>query len=263
MRFAYMRLIYYTIAASLIIGFVSFSSGCRKEESKGDGRVELVCRATWEGEPIVIGASLEYPQGFALKFYVLDYLMSNARLEAASGNMHALTDVQLVSFTESNETSASAEEGIRFLFDQVPADAYRKLTIGIGLDAEKNATKPQSYPSGHPLSIGANRYWDAWGSYIFSKVQGLADDEKPGVFNHPFSYHSGGTELYREVVFDKAIMVQEGQVTRLELELDVKKLFLKSDGTFWDVSGSSQAHEPLKPALVMIADNYANALMLK
>ena len=227
------------------------------------GTVQLVCRATWEGKPIVIGSAVDYPQGFSLKFYVLDYLLSNARVEDADGNVHELADVEMVSFTENNETASSAEEGVRFRFEDVPVDGYQRFIVGIGVDPEKNATKPQTYPSGHPLSIGANRYWDAWGSYIFSKFQGLADDDKPGLFNHPFSYHTGGTELYREVVFDKVVSVKKGQVTQLQLDLDVKKLFLKSDGTYWDISGSSQAHEPLLPALMMIVDNYEDAMTLQ
>lgn len=256
------------ISSSLFWGLLlltsMFVSGCQKENS-GDnkGTVELVCRATWQGEPIVIGSAVDYPQGFSLKFYVLDYLMSNLRLEKGNGQPQDLADVRMVSFTDRNETAAAAAEGVIFRFEDVPESNYDRLAVGIGLDPVLNATKPQNYPSGHPLAIGANRYWDAWGSYIFTKVQGLADDEKPGLFNHPFSYHSGGSELYREVVFDKVISVRDGQVTRLELALDVKQLFQKADGSYWDISGSSQAHEPLMPALVMISDNYAKALTLK
>lgn len=253
-----------SFAFFLLAGILLFSPGCKKEpQETGNGTIELVCRAHWAGEPIVIGSAVDYPQGFSLKFYVLDYLLSNVMVEDAQGNSHELTDVEMVSFTENNDDLSSAEAGVIFRFEDVPAEMYDRLALGIGVDPEKNATKPQTYPSGHPLSIGANRYWDAWGSYIFSKTQGLADDAKPGLFNHPFSYHTGGTELYREISFDRVIAVKEGQVTRIELDLDVKKLFLKSDGSYWDISGSSQAHEPAKPALVMIADNYGQALTLK
>ncbi len=236
--------------------------GCKKENQDTTGTLELSCRAYWDGTPIVIGDALTYPPDLALKFYELDYIMSNLRFTNSAGEVVQLKDIALVSFTENNTNQADAIAGQVFQFTALPTGSYDQLTLGIGVDSVRNATLPQDYPTGHPLSIGANRHWTPWNSFIFSKLQGLADITQSGSFVHPFSYHSGGTELYREVSFNKAIQIAPEKTTKLVLDLDVRKLLQQADGTWWDIKNQSGAHTPHHPAMLMIMNNYANALTL-
>ncbi len=245
----------------LSVLFVLFL-GCDKEELDRNGTLELVCRAHWDGTPIVIGEPLAYPLDMALKFYELDYIMSNVRFTNSEGVVVQLKDIALVSFTENSTTPAGATAGQSFTFVDLPSGSYNQFAVGIGVDSVRNATKPQDYTAGHPLSIGANRHWTPWNSFIFSKLQGLADVTQIGSFVHPFSYHSGGTALYREVTFNKDIRIEGGKKTKLVLDLDVRKLLQKADGTWWDIESLSGAHTPDHPAMLMIMNNYASALTL-
>ncbi|MCF8238460.1 MAG: hypothetical protein K9I85_09920 [Saprospiraceae bacterium] len=239
-------------------------AGCdKKNDGPQTGSLELTCKATFGAEDLVIGKAYAYPvNNSALKFYLVDYLMSNVRLINSDGDTVKLNDVDIVDFSTVNTDPIQAAAGITFRFNDIPAGEYGTLIVGIGVDTLVNRTKPQDYPSGHPLSIGANRYWDAWKSFIFTKTQGLADMAGNGVFNLPFAYHTGGDALYREVTFQKTTSIEGGKTATARMELDVRALLQQQDGTYWDIEAEPNAHTPGQPAMLLIMDNYPDALQL-
>lgn len=236
---------------------------CQKDNIDGPGEVEMVFRAYWEGQPVVMNTAVAYPGDVSLRFAELDFLLSNARLLAADGTSYPVGAVHLINFTESARDAAGAEQGFRLTVKDVPAGQYVGLVLGIGLDAATNATRPQDYPSLYPLGVAGNRYWEAWSSYIFSKLQGLADMDQSGVYNKPFAYHAGGTPLYRELTFMQPVRIFAGDRTVLAWDLDVKRLFATGTDSWWDVRMVSSAHSPDHPAMLVIMDNYADALQLR
>ncbi len=251
-----------------LIGFLALvlftGSSCeKKDDGPINGSIELTCKATFDGEDLIIGKAYPYPVNFsALKFYLVDYLLSNVRLVNSQGVAVSLNEVDIVDFSTTNTDAAKAAAGITFRFDGIPNGDYQAFVVGIGVDTIINRTKPQDYPSGHPLSIGANRYWDAWDSFIFTKTQGLADVNGNGVFSLPFSYHTGGDGLYREITFQYTTQIKGGQVTPLRLELDVRELLHQSDGNFWNIEAEPNAHSPGEPAMLLIMDNYEHAFSM-
>lgn len=252
------KLLSLMLAAAVIFS----SAGCRKE-SDDTGSVELVFRALWDGVPLVMNQPVDYPGGLQLRFAEMDFYLSNARLEKAAGDSLPLQDLALVLFTERNVDAVAAGEGIVYRLEDLPAGNYRGVTLGIGLDQVLNATRPQDYPSSHPLGVAANRYWTPWTSYIFSKLQGLADTNADGVFDLPFAYHAGGAGLYREVRVDRDLSIRGGQTLRLEFDLEVKELLRLENGGYWDIVAQSSAHNPDNPAMLVIMNNYARALKLR
>lgn len=247
----------------LIAGMLMLSACEKKDDGPATGTLELVCKANFAGDPLVIGTAYDYPlNDWSLKFYLVDYLMSNVRLVDQNGEAISLADVAIVDFSPVNTDPAKAAAGIKFTFTDVPKGTYPTMIVGIGVDTAVNRTRPQDYPSGHPLSIGANRYWDAWDSFIFTKTQGLADLTGSGVFSTPFSYHTGGDALYREVSFAHNTRIEGGQTTTMTLDLDVRDLFQQADGTWWDIQAQPNAHTPDDPAMLMIMDNYEDAFSL-
>ena len=247
----------------LIAGMLMLTACEKKDDGPATGTLELVCKANYAGDPLVIGTAYAYPlNDWSLKFYLMDYLMSNVRLIDQNGDVLSLADVAIVDFSPANTDLVKAAAGITFTFSDVPKGMYPTMVIGVGVDTVVNRTKPQDYPSGHPLSIGANRYWDAWNSFIYTKTQGLADLTGSGVFTTPFSYHTGGNGLYREVSFDHATRIEGGQATTMTLDLDVRELFRQADGSWWDIQAKPNAHSPDDPAMLLIMDNYENAFSL-
>lgn len=246
------------IAAAMLL----FSAGCRKDEPS-TGSVELVFRAQWDGVPLMMNQPVDYPGGLQLRFAEMDFYLSNARLERDGGDALPLQDLALVLFTDANIDPSSAAQGITYRINDLPAGTYRGVTLGIGLDEILNATRPQDYPSTHPLGVAANRYWTPWTSYIFSKLQGLADTNADGVFELPFAYHAGGAGLYREVRTDRDLTIRGGKTLRLEFDLEVKELLRLENGGYWDIVAQSSAHNPDNPAMLVIMNNYVRALKLR
>lgn len=251
-----------------LIGYIALivlaASSCeKKDDGPTTGSLALTCKATFDGEDLIIGKAYAYPlNNSALKFYLVDYLLSNVRLINEQGVAFSLNEVDIVDFSTANTDPAKAAAGITFRFDSIPKGNYQALIIGIGVDTVLNRTKPQDYPSGHPLSIGANRYWDSWKSFIFTKTQGLADVNGNGVFSLPFSYHTGGDGLYREVTFQHTTQIKGGQITPVRLDLDVRELLHQQDGSFWDIEAEPNAHTPSEPAMLLIMDNYQHAFSM-
>lgn len=252
--------LFWAVAMLLLAGL----SACeKKKDMDGPGTVDIVFRALWEGQPLVMNAPVDYEGAMDLKFAEMDFLLSNARLVATDGTEVPLSDgVALVHFTSVNTDAAAAEQGITFRFEDIPSGDYTGLILGIGLDAATNATTPQDYPSLHPLGVAGNRYWDAWDSYIFSKLQGLSDPQGDGVYELPFAYHAGGTPLYREVTLPLAMEVEKGATKRLTADLQVKALLKLEGGGYWDIVAQSSAHNPDNPAMLVIMNNYASALSI-
>lgn len=252
-----------TLIALFALILLTGSSCEKKDDGPTTGSLELTCKATFDGADLIIGKAYSYPvNGSALKLYLVDYLMANVRLIDEQGDAYLLNEVDIVDFSTANTDPAKAAAGITFRFDGIPKGNYQAFVVGIGVDTVMNRTKPQDYPSGHPLSIGANRYWDAWSSFIFTKAQGLADVNGNGVFSLPFSYHTGGDGLYREISFQHTTQIVGGQVTPVRLELDVRELLHQQDGSFWDIEAEPNAHTPGEPAMLLIMDNYQHAFSM-
>jgi hypothetical protein len=250
------------LVLALALAVLAGASSCGKDPET-TGTVELVFRALWDGQPLVMNQEVAYPGGLALRFAEMDFYLSNARLLTNGADAQPLRDLDLVLFTNANLDPASAAGGIAIRVEDIPAGTYPGLTLGIGLDPTRNATRPQDYPSTHPLGVAANRYWEAWGSYIFSKLQGLADTDGDGVFERPFAYHAGGNNLYRELNFNRNITVKGGETLRLEFDLEVKELLRLDNGGYWDIVAQSSAHNPDNPAMLVIMNNYAQSLYLR
>ncbi len=249
--------------AILALVLMTGASCEKKNDGPSSGTLELRCKATFGGEDLIIGKAFAYPlNNSALKFYLVDYLLSNVRLVDGQGKDYVLNEVDIIDFSQTNTDPAKAAAGITLRFEGIPVGTYPSLVVGVGVDTVVNRTKPQDYPSGHPLSIGANRYWDAWSSFIFTKTQGLADINGTGVFSLPFSYHTGGDGLYREITFQHSTVIKGGQVTTAGLDLDVRALLQQQDGNYWDIEAQPNAHTPGEPAMLLIMDNYQHAFSM-
>jgi hypothetical protein len=257
-----LRLLSLFLLSSLLLTF----GACKKDEDKPKdqvGNIQLVFRALWDGQPLVLNTPLAYAGDVSLRFAEVDYYLTNVRLNADGGEHQSLFDLTLVDFQISNTNAGGAHAGLLLSVTDIPTGTYPSIQLGIGLDSVLNATRPADYPAGHPMSVDANRYWDAWSSYIFSKLQGLADTNGDGIPDRPFAYHAGGNSLYRSLQFAGPIQVRSGETTRLIFDLEVKSLFSTGVDTYWDIAASSSAHNEGHPAMLVIMNNYQQALSMR
>ena len=91
-----------------------------------------------------------------------------------------LSSIELVNFGDI-QSESEALSGYSLIFNDIKAGSYAGLEFGIGVSPELNATQPSEYSPSEPLAA-VNNYWEAASSYIYSKIEGMADLDNDGQF---------------------------------------------------------------------------------
>lgn len=212
--------------------FSSFIGG--KPKANAAASVELHLRAMFGDKPLVMFQTYDYGRGQRIFFDVFDFYLSDVTLlSEESGKEVKVMELHLIDFSNIADSS-SAKKGITLRLDNVPPGNYTALQIGIGVPVGLN--KPGDYPNSHPLggTGGEMHYWDAWKSYVFSRIQGKADVDRNGVFSDladkSLVYHLGGNPLYRKIVLPLRLHLKKNKTGKIQLDVDLKQLFVRGGG---------------------------------
>ena len=171
----------------LFIGVLALSS-CTKS-----GDFELNIKAQFKGSPLVLTDAFQLGD-LPVKFENLAFYMADMALVNKDGEETSLSEIEFIILNSFD--AAGAENGVTLRFVDLPSENYSKLKFGIGVPDDLNAKTPDDYGVGDALGQ-PDFYWDAWGSYIFSKTEGSADTNGDGTFDLKFFYHTGSDALYR------------------------------------------------------------------
>jgi hypothetical protein len=254
------------ILSLFALALAVFAVGCgNSDDNGGPATTELTLLATgsYGGDPLVMfERTYEYEDNMALQMQLLQTYLSDIALvyeEDGTEKEELLTDVALVSFGNVF-TDEDAAEGVEVVKMEVPVRNYTGLKIGLGVSPELNATIPPDYDLTHPLS---QNYWEDASSYIFFKVEGNADLDADGQFQDKLTYHIGGNNNYSTVQFTGAIDLEKGTPKTLALNIDLQKILIKGDGTYWDFREGQFAHSTTSPAAVFMGENFPNAVRLE
>lgn len=242
----------------LLFALVFLAADCNddKVQPTETGTLELNFKGTFGADPLVMYAR-EYPYeaGMKLKFQLFRFYISNLILSDDT----KIADVQIVDF-EKVQSDAAAQQGITIQIKNVPAKTYAALKMGIGLTPELNATNPGKYTPGSPLS---DNYWSWALGYVFTKIEGNADIDGDGKYESKLTFHAGANELYRNKEFNKNFTVKTGETTRLNFEVDLRKVLVKSELDFLDFRKVTIDHTNDMKIARFIEDNLTNAIVLK
>ncbi|WP_421948329.1 MbnP family protein [Phaeodactylibacter xiamenensis] len=243
-----------------------FVAGCGNSDDNGGPattELTLLATGTYGDDPLVMfERTYEYEDNMALQMQLLQTYLSDIALvyeEDGVEKEELLTDIALVSFGNVF-TDEDAAEGVEVVKMEVPVRNYTGLKIGLGVSPELNATIPPDYDLTHPLS---QNYWEDASSYIFFKVEGNADLDADGQFQDKLTYHVGGDNNYSTVQFTGAIDLEKGTPKTLALNIDLQKILIKGDGTYWDFREGQFAHSTTSPAAVFMGENFPNAVRLE
>ena len=199
----------------------------------------------------------EYPYeaDMKLKLQLFRFYLSDLALSDDT----KLSDVEIVDFEEI-QSEAAAKQGITIRFTNVPAQNYTTIKMGVGITEKLNKTQPGDYAPGHPLT---DNYWSWALGYVFTKIEGNADINGDGVFNDKLTFHIGANELYRTSTFSKNFTVKAGETTKLDFEVDLRKVLVRTDDDFLDFRKVTIDHTNNMQVATFIADNLVNAITLK
>ena len=189
----------------LFLLFVVFTASKCKDDTILLGSVEMNLKARFNEQPMVLNKVYDY-NGKKVRFSKLSFFVS----DVLTGNSNkAAESITLVNFID-NDDSTTAAKGLNITFSQFDMGNMSQFNLGIGVSPEYNAKKPKDFPSLNPLSE-ASEYWDAWNSYIFSKLEGSMDKDGDGKFETGITLHTGGNEMYQNIKFDKSFSIGENQ----------------------------------------------------
>ncbi len=238
-------------------------SSCDEDFVKGDSsQIEIYFKATYNGAPLVMNDRYFY-DGKELIFTKLQFYMSNLILKNGDKEVD-LDEIELIDFTSTNTSPANASIGFRVVSGAIPVGSYDGLSFGIGVPSDYNSEKPTEFSSTHPLGQ-SSEYWDAWNSYIFSKIEGKYDEDGDGQdLETSIFYHIGMNEMFRtKTEIDLNIDVIKEEVTVIHVELEVVDIFNDNSGMI-DLSTNGTTHTNPNSAEEMalsnkVADNWVNA----
>ena len=179
----------------LTVACFLMAASCGKETTEpiDTAKINFSFKATYGGETLVLNQPYDY-FGNLIRFSKLNFYLANLVVVNDDGETE-LSEIQFIDLTTAHSTASDAAEGTKMAFAKIPVGTYNQLRFAIGVPADLNRTNPSDYSTSHPLGAdNSGEYWEAWDSYIFSKIEGQYDQTGEGVFDGEdisFAYHSG------------------------------------------------------------------------
>ncbi len=246
------------------VGFALVAANCNEDDCcppEQTGTLELNFKGYFGDELLEMYAKdYNYEAGMALKLQLFRFYISNLiPLMNTPDQQRYVEEVALVDF-ETVQSDAAAEQGVSIRLEKVPVGNYIGLQMGLGLTEKLNATNPGDYSTDHPLS---DNYWSWALGYVFTKIEGNADINGDGVFNDKLTFHIGGNQFYRPKEFSKDFTVKADQTTRLDFEVDLRKVLVAGEGNFLDFRKVTIDHTNNMEVATFISNNLANAVVIK
>ncbi|MFN7116733.1 MAG: MbnP family protein [Saprospiraceae bacterium] len=246
------------LAFLLLFGILFLAADCNDDNPQPNetGILELNFKGTFGNDPLVMYArEYAYEAGMKLKLQLFRFYLAEITL----ADNYKISDVEIVDF-EDVQSDGMAQQGITIRLEKVPANNYNGIKMGIGLNEKLNKTQPGDYEPGHPLS---DNYWSWALGYVFTKIEGNADINGDGVFNDKLTFHIGANSLYRNKQFNKSFTVKAGETTRLNFEVDLRKVLVKNESNFLDFRKVTIDHTNNMEVATFISDNLVNAIEMK
>lgn len=230
-------------------------SSCNKR-----GDFEMNIKATMQGETLVMNEAFNLGE-IDVKFENLTFYITDVSLVNAEGETLELSDAEFVDLKAFDEPTASLGQVVSF--KDLPVGTYNKINWKMGVASDLNAMTPSDFDVSDALGR-SDHYWEAWGSYIFSKTEGSADVTGDGVFDLKFFYHTGSDPLMRSFTLEEDIVISEGETKSVEFFLDYDKMLQNADGTYFDIEAFPRNHDPNELEIVtQYVDNYVKALTIR
>lgn len=196
----------------------------------------------------------EYPYGddekitfTRIKFFISDLVLSKDGEEAVN------LPIQSFNFEADFSEKEAAERGNSIDLGALTPGQYQ-LSFGIGVNDALNAQNPSDFSTDHPLGDGSD-YWGPWGSYIFTKHEGIHKGAQDSVTT--FIYHTGSDACYNTLEQMVELTASNDEIV---LSVDFAQVFVEEGGALKNIPEEPSLHNLSQSALaVFFCDNIEQA----
>ena len=261
-----MKKIIFSTLALVALLMVSCKPDPVVEEDK-TASIEINFVTEYQNGPLVVfGEDYTYPElGNAFNVKKFQFLITDlVLLKDGTGDATELSEVELIEFTDKT-TEELAVKGTARSYDSIPVGEYSGIRFGFGVNNElNNAETQEDYTAGEPLT---QDFWTAWGSYIFSKMEGDFDMNGDGLYNDStdFSYslHTGTNDGYNVITLNAPISVVADADNVTKIVVDIEKILVGQDGDVYDVIETPTTHSLGDiDQVLQLLDNTKNAFSI-
>lgn len=216
----------FTLAA-VILTMVSCS------DDKGD--LNLNFKLTYDDAPMVMFQEYDYPSGGKFFLSRASFYISDISLDE-----EIIKEIDYIDLTNSHASAEAAAEGLDYKILEIPAGSYGTFKFAYGVPAADNAKNWAEFPADNALSR-SGEYWDAWTSFVFFKLEGMADLDGDGIFDQGISLHIGGDEVFAELNASVSTEISADAEASKILRIAVDEVF-NNNGQIYDLENNSALH---------------------
>ncbi|MEP7323335.1 MAG: MbnP family protein [Saprospiraceae bacterium] len=240
---------------TLLFALICLITSCHKSDDESTGTINLSFTSHFGAEQFSALKPYSYFGNQSIKFSKFDFYITGIQLISSSEildiDQHALIDL----------TSSATGDQVLTLRD-IKSGEYTAIKLAIGVIPSLNKKQPKDFNSSDVLS-STSHYWDAWNSFIFSKIEGVIDTGGTKTFDLGFAVHTGTDQCLQTLTIPKSFAVIENNEIVIHLDVDIKTIFTVS-GQFFDLTKSPLNHNPTNiETLTSFSERMANSIQLK
>ncbi len=261
-----MKKLFFPALLAILFGGLA-CSGCKDGgDPTSVAPVNVVFKATFGDQPLVILKKYDYLSGKQALFNRFQFFVGDVELLKANGTTQKLVDIGFVDLNLTDETAAAA--GRTLTFADIPVGEYTGIRFGVGVPAAMNNVNPNTLPETDPRCVnGRGEFWSGWQSYIFMKIEGQYDaNGDGGAFETSLTYHCGSDAVYRTVTLPVTIDVENhaGHDHHVPVTVDVQKILMEA-GQPLDLVLNPRTSDSTGDVVVAtkLVDNFSNAFQAK
>ncbi len=243
---------------------LSVFAGCKKNKPDpptSETSLHLKVSAFFGDQPLEFGPTYHNVSGYRLNVSDFKLYLSHLFLVDQEGDTVNLTDVAFFNLTSGANT---------LIVDHLGAGNYSKIGFGIGVAPDLNSPQNEGsfnialFDHDHPLSNSNNMFWSWAGGYRFVVFDGKYDTDTQSTepMIDGYSFHTGGDDAYREVVFENIDFTLSEESTTAWLDFQIDRFFYNDTDTI-DISVQNQAHAPNQPLGLQISDNIQHSVSFR
>ncbi len=201
-------------------------------------KMRLEIEPEWQGHSLILGNELPDSKVSRLSVSRLDGLLSQLALQRSDGSWMESGRWHVFFSAEKQRLSAIA--------DGLPAEEFKAIRFRVGLDAETDASDPQTWPAEHPLHPDVcGLHWGWRSGYVFLAIEGHWEPAKEETSG--FSFHLAGAT--RPMVVELPVQFSGSRPTTIRLGMNIAQVLSAGEVIREASSTHSREGDVLAPIL--------------